>query len=245
MSPARGGPDYLNKLDSAWITRSMGVTPIASLDPNPARSLLAGCQGPAHLLARINPTAPRRSEECNPYSFKAPTSTSQHRMSLMRAYDLGIPVRCAPAGTRPPAARTWSAASARHGTTAASTYSSKPSKDQILGRLGIDNSGRPDEACVGDLVTLEASRAGVWHRDLGLAPRHDRTSNHTAACIQLWEHCLPSPNALIHRTRLLSLRPPAASTSSPPTTSWWETTTESCSCRRSRGRCCGSSGQHS
>jgi regulator of RNase E activity RraA len=36
----------------------------------------------------------------------------------------------------------------------------------------IDNSGRPDEACVGDLVTLEASRAGlsgiaIWglHRD--------------------------------------------------------------------------------
>src|SRR4029453_14589195 len=38
--------------------------------------------------------------------------------------------------------------------------------------LVVDNSGRPDEACVGDLVTLEASRAGlsgivIWglHRD--------------------------------------------------------------------------------
>ena len=70
------------------------------------------------------------------------------------------------------AARTWSAASARHGTTAALTYSWKPSKDPIPGVLVVDNSGRPDEACVGDLVALEASRAGlsgivIWglHRD--------------------------------------------------------------------------------
>lgn len=28
-------------------------------------------------------------------------------------------------------------------------------------------------------------RRPVWHRDLGPAPRHDRTSNHPVACLQL------------------------------------------------------------
>jgi regulator of RNase E activity RraA len=87
---------------------------------------------------------------------------------------LGIAVRCAPAGTVP----LWSgthmvgrAAPARH-------YGSVDVFLEAIEHaapgdvLVIDNNGRHDEACVGDLITLEASRAGlsgilIWglHRD--------------------------------------------------------------------------------
>jgi hypothetical protein len=80
-------------------------------------------------------------------------------------------------------------------------------------------------------VTLEASRAGlsgivIW----GL--HRDTAELHIIRLPVFSLGALPAgPQALIHRTRLHSLRPPAASTSSPPTTSWWETTTVSCLCR--------------
>lgn len=87
---------------------------------------------------------------------------------------LGIAVRCAPAGTVP----LWSgthmvgrAAPARH-------YGSVDVFLEAIEHaapgdvLVVDNNGRHDEACVGDLITLEASRAGlsgilIWglHRD--------------------------------------------------------------------------------
>ncbi|MBX3094005.1 MAG: RraA family protein [Cryobacterium sp.] len=87
---------------------------------------------------------------------------------------LGIPVRCAPAGVRPVSSGVHIVGRvlpARH----------VGSVDVFLEAFGdagpgdvlvIDNGGRLDEACVGDLVTLEASRAGlagivIWglHRD--------------------------------------------------------------------------------
>ncbi|WP_454736120.1 RraA family protein [Cupriavidus necator] len=77
------------------------------------------------------------------------------------------------------AARTWSGASVRHGTLAATPHVADA--DVFLEAiersnpgdvLVVDNGGRRDEACVGDLVTLEASEAGlsgivIWglHRD--------------------------------------------------------------------------------
>lgn len=87
---------------------------------------------------------------------------------------LGVPVRCAPAGMRP----LWEglhlvgrARPARHA----------GSVDVFLEAVGnaepgdvlvVDNGGRRDEACVGDLVTLEVGSAGlagivIWglHRD--------------------------------------------------------------------------------
>jgi regulator of RNase E activity RraA len=87
---------------------------------------------------------------------------------------LGIPVRCAPAGTRP----LWSGTHLVGRVCPARHYGSVDVfLEAIEGSdpgdvLVVDNSGRPDEACVGDLVTLEASRAGlsgivIWglHRD--------------------------------------------------------------------------------
>ena len=87
---------------------------------------------------------------------------------------LGIAVRCAPAGIRP----LWSeshivgrACPARH-------YGSVDVFLEAIDRaapgdvLVVDNGGRLDEACVGDLVTLETALAGlrgivIWglHRD--------------------------------------------------------------------------------
>ena len=143
---------------------------------------------------------------------------------------VGIPVRCAPAGTRP----LWSGTHLVGRVCPARHYGSVDIfLEAIEGSdpgdvLVIDNSGRLDEACVGDLVTLEASRAGlsgivIW----GL--HRDTTGFKSSGCLySAWEHCRLVHNALIHRTRLLRLRPPAASTSSPATTSSWETTTVSC-----------------
>ncbi|MBP0621163.1 RraA family protein [Cupriavidus consociatus] len=87
---------------------------------------------------------------------------------------LGIPVRCAPAGTTPLWAGTHMVGRVRP----ARHYGSV---DVFLEAIDgatpgdvmvVDNGGRLDEACVGDLVTLEAARAGlsgivIWglHRD--------------------------------------------------------------------------------
>ena len=87
---------------------------------------------------------------------------------------LGIPVRCAPAGTRP----LWSSTHlvgrvcpARH-SGSVDVFLEAIEGSDAGDVLVVDNGGRLDEACVGDLVTLEASRAGlsgivIWglHRD--------------------------------------------------------------------------------
>src|SRR5829696_7552583 len=76
---------------------------------------------------------------------------------------LGIPVRCAPVGTRP----LWSGTHLVGRVCPARHYGSVDVfLEAIEGSnpgdvLVVDNGGRPDEACVGDLVTLEASRAGL------------------------------------------------------------------------------------
>ena len=87
---------------------------------------------------------------------------------------LGIPVRCAPVGTRP----LWSGTHLVGRVCPARHYGSVDVfLEAIEGSnpgdvLVVDNDGRPDEACVGDLVALEASRARlsgivIWglHRD--------------------------------------------------------------------------------
>jgi regulator of RNase E activity RraA len=76
---------------------------------------------------------------------------------------LGIPVRCAPAGMRP----LWSGThlvgrvcpARHHGSVDVFLEAIEGSDPGDV--LVVDNSGRLDEACVGDLVALEASRAGL------------------------------------------------------------------------------------
>ncbi|KRE64057.1 dimethylmenaquinone methyltransferase [Arthrobacter sp. Soil736] len=87
---------------------------------------------------------------------------------------LGIPVRCAPPETVP----LWSGTHVVGRVRPARHYGSVDVFLEAIERaepgdvLLVDNGGRQDEACVGDLVTLEASRAGlagilIWglHRD--------------------------------------------------------------------------------
>lgn len=87
---------------------------------------------------------------------------------------IGIPVRCAPSGMRP----LWSGlhlvgrvCPARH-VGSVDIFLEAIDRSNPGDVLVIDNGGRHDEACVGDLVTLEASHAGlsgivIWglHRD--------------------------------------------------------------------------------
>ncbi|MFJ5694981.1 RraA family protein [Arthrobacter sp. NPDC093125] len=87
---------------------------------------------------------------------------------------LGIDVRCAPVGTAP----LWTGTHMVGRVAAAQHAGSVDVFLEAINRaepgdiLVVDNGGRQDEACVGDLVTLEASRAGlsgilIWglHRD--------------------------------------------------------------------------------
>jgi regulator of RNase E activity RraA len=87
---------------------------------------------------------------------------------------LGIPVRCAPAGMR----SLWNAAHMVGRVLPARHYGSVDVFLEAIGRampgdvLVVDNANREDEACVGDLIALEASRADlsgivIWglHRD--------------------------------------------------------------------------------
>jgi regulator of RNase E activity RraA len=87
---------------------------------------------------------------------------------------LGIPLRCAPAGTRP----VWSGTHLVGRVRPARHYGSVDVFLEAIDHadpgdvLVVDNNGRDDEACVGDLVALEAGRAGlagivIWglHRD--------------------------------------------------------------------------------
>ncbi|ALN64145.1 demethylmenaquinone methyltransferase [Lysobacter antibioticus] len=87
---------------------------------------------------------------------------------------LGIPVRCAPAGMRP----LWGDTHLVGRVRPARHYGSVDVFLEAIGLatpgdvLVVDNGGREDEACVGDLVTLEVSRANlsgivIWglHRD--------------------------------------------------------------------------------
>ena len=87
---------------------------------------------------------------------------------------VGVPVRCAPASLRP-----LSAGSACHGRVfpvrhvgSVDVFLEALECAQTADVLVVDNGGRIDEACVGDLVTLEVKNAGVrgiviWglHRD--------------------------------------------------------------------------------
>ena len=87
---------------------------------------------------------------------------------------LGIPVRCAPARMRP----LWEgihlvgrARPARH-SGSVDVFLEAVENSRPGDVLVVDNAGRRDEACVGDLVTLEVGRAGlagiiIWglHRD--------------------------------------------------------------------------------
>jgi regulator of RNase E activity RraA len=87
---------------------------------------------------------------------------------------LGVEVRCAPANTRP----LWSGTHLSGRVNPVRHYGSVDVFLEAIDRaapgdvLVVDNGGRLDEACVGDLITLEASRAGlsgivIWglHRD--------------------------------------------------------------------------------
>lgn len=87
---------------------------------------------------------------------------------------IGIPVRCAPPDMRP----LWSGTHLVGRVCPARHFGSVDVFLEAIDRsnpgdvLMVDNGGRQDEACIGDLVTLEASRAGlsgivVWglHRD--------------------------------------------------------------------------------
>lgn len=87
---------------------------------------------------------------------------------------MGVPVRCAPSDMRP----LWSGSHlvgrvcpARHAGSV-DVFLEAIDRSNPGDVLVVDNGGRYDEACVGDLVTLEASHAGlsgivVWglHRD--------------------------------------------------------------------------------
>lgn len=87
---------------------------------------------------------------------------------------LGLPVRCAPSGLAPLAPGTrfaGRALPARH-TGSVDVFLEALVRARPGDVLVVDNAGRTDEACVGDLVALEASLAGVvgiviWglHRD--------------------------------------------------------------------------------
>lgn len=87
---------------------------------------------------------------------------------------LGIPVRSAPAGTRPLWAGTHVVGHARPARHAGSVDVFLEALEQSAPGdvLVVDNGGRLDEACVGDLVALEVAQAGlagivIWglHRD--------------------------------------------------------------------------------
>lgn len=87
---------------------------------------------------------------------------------------LGVAVRCAPANTRP----VWSNTHLVGRVNPVQHFGSVDVFLEAIARaepgdvMVVDNGGRLDEACVGDLVTLETSRAGlagivIWglHRD--------------------------------------------------------------------------------
>lgn len=87
---------------------------------------------------------------------------------------IGVPVRCGPAGLRPLVAGTSFAGPAAPATHLGSVDRLLEAIDTAPpgGVLVVDNAGRLDEACLGDLVVLEAAGAGlagvvVWglHRD--------------------------------------------------------------------------------
>ena len=87
---------------------------------------------------------------------------------------LGIPVRCAPAGLRPVWPGTHVVGRARPARHYGSVDVFLEALEQAAPGdvLVVDNEGRDDEACVGDLIALEAKHAGlsaivIWglHRD--------------------------------------------------------------------------------
>lgn len=87
---------------------------------------------------------------------------------------LGVPVRCAPASVRPLWAGAHVVGRARptwHGGSV-DVFLEALQRSEPGDVLVVDNQGRTDEACVGDLVALEVARAGlvgavIWglHRD--------------------------------------------------------------------------------
>jgi regulator of RNase E activity RraA len=87
---------------------------------------------------------------------------------------LGVPVRCAPAAVRPLWTESHVVGRVRPARHVGSVDVFLEALEQAAPGdiLVVDNGGRLDEACVGDLITLEAARAGlagiiIWglHRD--------------------------------------------------------------------------------
>ncbi|MCI4568898.1 RraA family protein [Lysobacter sp. CFH 32150] len=136
---------------------------------------------------------------------------------------LGIPVRCAPTGMRP----LWNNTHLAGRVCPARHYGSVDVFLEAIDRaapgdvLIVDNEGRQDEACVGDLVTLEASRAGlsgivIWglHRDtaelrtirlpifsLGVLPvgpqRLDRQESHALSSATCGQHMVTADDFVL------------------------------------------------
>jgi regulator of RNase E activity RraA len=145
---------------------------------------------------------------------------------------LGISVRCAPAGTSP----LWSGTHVVGRVCPAHHYGSVDVFLEAIDRsdpgdvLVVDNNGRLDEACVGDLITLEAGRAGlsgvvIWglHRD---------TADLRTIRLPIFSlGALPTGPQRLEPQSLHSPQPPAASTLSLRPTSCWVTTTACCSPR--------------
>jgi regulator of RNase E activity RraA len=136
---------------------------------------------------------------------------------------LGVAVRCAPANTRP----VWSGTHVSGRVNPVQHFGSVDVFLEAIDRAApgdvmvVDNGGRSDEACVGDLITLEASRAGlagivIWglHRDtnelctirlpvfsLGALPagpqRLDPVNAHALSSASIGEHTVSSEDFVL------------------------------------------------
>ena len=132
-----------------------------------------GCVNPQGDRARLSPTAvPALGSRLRPWDMteSSTLSTAAIADATLR---LGVPARYAPTGIRPlfPSGFAGLARPVTH--LGSVEVFLEVIDDASPGDvLVIDNGGRDDEACVGDLVTLEAREAGlagivIWgrHRD--------------------------------------------------------------------------------
>ena len=149
----------------------------------------------------------------------------------------GVPIRFAPAGVQPlaPGMRCHGRALPVRHVGSIDVFMEALDHAQSGDVMVIDNGGRSDEACIGDIVLLEAMAAGIAGFVIWGLHRDSAELREIGLPVFSMGALPPARSACTRARPTCSSAPASARTRSRAKTSWWPTTMACCSCRKPNG----------